>query len=323
MKKNNFVERRMFDEKKKLIEIIMGVTMLFLFFLVIIINNFASYFCGLKELDSIEKIRKFQNSKFSISNIVYDKITDIQEEIVISSERQSGTTIITPYGGGTIPTGTEISYKNYRIYILDTEDANIILCSDKIIKSNNDTIKVTKLYEELNQEIIDEFREYNNNDKENYVFYYSDYNPKGFIIGLIILLGLSMGILIFIRKSKFIKKRTKLGKQIIKIGEYDKIEKEINEQIKNPIYSDNQYILCKDYIIITKCKDIFSNKETELVLIKNIDKIELIPSDKYPDEVFDIVIETESRTYIFQVYNKLEGDKILKYIKEGIIDNEK
>lgn len=316
MKKLDFIENRMFADRGKIV-----IVLIILFIIVFIPFAIISFECigyvfGLKELNSLEKIDRFYNSEFKVSNMEFDNVIDTEESFSITTTYREGVTVISPFGGGTIPTTEREVDKFYDVYILETKDANIILCTkqgEKLDFSKN-KIKVANANKEISQDVLEEFSVYNINNKAMYVFYTS-YSNHGAIKYLLLILISLLILIISIRNSKLLRKTTKVAKQIRKIGDYETVLKDINEQVKESAYKTNNLAICRDYIICT------IKEKTKIIQMKNVKSAESIPDENYPEEIIIIKIEymdqNELKEYTFQIYDKITEEKVLKCINEG------
>ena len=118
--------------------------------------------------------------------------------------------------------------------------------------------------------------------------------------------------LIVNKYSKFIHKKTKLGKAIIELGDYDSIVKEINDQANNPIYTYGNALVVERYILI------FKGKNTEIIPIEGISCVDIIPDRNYPDEIIKIIFEYNESIHSFNVYTKADAKKIEEHISKSI-----
>jgi len=69
----------------------------------------------------------------------------------------------------------------------------------------------------------------------------------GIVCAVLFLTSASLGFVI--PKLPYVKKRTKFGKLVSQREEFHVIERKINEQAKNPVFTDDSIIITQDYII--------------------------------------------------------------------------
>lgn len=321
MKKNKkIIERRMMAEKKWItyvIVVIVFITFAWTFFSLIFlgakIKEWSQFAIGLDKIDTKEKIEKFYNSKYKSAILHFDFAIDTEEEIYIETTTQKETSLLGATGGIVIggPEKSEIEY--YHVYILSCDETTIVLCSN--IKDLDLSTGKIMIYNEysgsyVNEEIRDQ---YDDNEK-GYVFYakskeqtktFSIFNGILFIIKGYIILFL---LLIIIRNLKFIYKRTKLGKRIKELGNFEVMVKELNNQIENAIYTYGNAIVTDEYVLLLKQVD------TEVLKIEEITNVESIPDEKYPEEIIKIELKINENVYNFNVYNKEDAEKVKQHI---------
>ena len=92
---------------------------------------------------------------------------------------------------------------------------------------------------------------------------------------------------------------------------HTKLLKEINKQAKSPIYKSGNVVICESYILLLK------QNETDIIPIKDIQKISSTPDKNYPDEIIQIEIEYNRQKYYFDVYSKDIEQKIINHAKNG------
>ena len=310
MAKFGYVQRRMAVEKVKQLTVLAIFALLFLVFTLSALHHrYSAYFVGLKNLNTKEKIGKFYNSGHDITNLHFDSVINLDETIDITTTSSQSLVL---FGGGGMISGEISTHENtitYSLYLLINEDSYVVFCSNaKNIDFSENKILARNKYKDINQEIISAFDFL---DKPVYVFY-SESNrfPVAWLL-LTITIALS-SIFFYVMLSPRIQKKSKFGRLLIKFGDYDILTEEINEQVKNPICKITSYIICKDYIVKSEIgKD-------EIIPIKAIEIVELIPDKEYPDEVTEIKISFTRnnvlKTCSLFMYDKDSEQTILNHI---------
>lgn len=321
MKKNKkIIERRMMTEKKWItyvIAVIVFIIFVWTFFSLIffgaIINEWSQFAIGLDEINTKKEIEKFYNSKYKSAILHFNFAIDTGEEIYIETTTQKETSIMGATGGIVIGGPETSNIKEYHVYILDCDEITIVLCSN--IKDLDLAAGKIMIYNEysksyVNEEIRDEYDE----TGKGYVFFAkSNEQTKTFsIVNEILFIGkgyiILFLLLIIIRNLKFIHKRTKLGKRIKELGDFDTMVKELDNQIEHSIYTYGNAIVTEEYVLLLKQVD------TEVLKIEEITDLEIIPDEKYPEEIINIEFKSNNDVYNFNVYNKEDAEKIKQHI---------
>ena len=321
MKKNKkIIERRMMTEKKWITYVIVVIvfisfawTFFSLIFLGAKIKEWSQFAIGLDQIDTKEKIEKFYNSKYKSAILHFNFAIDTEEEIYIETTTKKETSLLGATGGIVIggPETSEIEY--YHVYILGCDETTIVLCS-KIKDLDLSTGKIMIYNEYSGSYVNEEIREQYDESGNGYIFYVkSNGQTKTFSIVneiLFILKGyiIFFLILIIIRNLKFIHKRTKLGKRIKELGDFDTMVKELDNQIEHSIYTYGNAIVTEEYVLILKQVD------TDVLKIKEIANLEIIPDEKYPEEIIRIEFKSNDEVYNFNVYSKEDAEKIKQHI---------
>lgn len=311
--KLGFVQRRMKLEKQKIIMGLSVAIMVILFFTSMTLLNYTGYLFGLKDLDTNEKINRFYHSKHYLANLHYEQVVDTKKYVQVETTQKKEWVMVGAQGGMVANLPETKTTKNYRVYLLESKDNIVIFCCNhKEVDLSNKVVKVSNQYkkDKVNEEIIKQLEKV---DKPVYVFYSV---PVSNISNIVVEIGIVLVLWVIywmISHAKILQKNSMLGKRIQKFGkDYETVVKEINEQVKEPIYQTGNVIITKDYVILLQ------QKNTDIIPIKKITSITSKPSEKYPDEVIHIELIEQDKTYCFDVYEKETEIKIINHIQGGI-----
>lgn len=311
--KLEFVQRRMKFEKQKIIMGLSVAIMIILFFTSMTLLNYTGYLFGLKDLDTNEKINRFYHSKHYLANLHYEQVVDTKKYIQIETTQKKEWVMVGAQGGMVANLPETKTTKNYRVYLLESKDNIVIFCCNhKEVDLSNKVVRVSNQYkkDKVNEEIIKQLEKA---DKPVYVFYSV---PVSNISNIVVEIGIVLVLWVIywmISHAKILQKNSMLGKRIQEFGkDYETVVKEINEQVKEPIYQTGNVIITKDYVILLQ------QKNTDIIPIKKITSITSKPSEKYPDEVIHIELIEQDKTYCFDVYEKETEIKIINHIQGGM-----
>ncbi len=311
--KLGFVQRRMKLEKQKIIMGLSVAIMVILFFTSMTLLNYTGYLFGLKDLDTNEKINRFYHSKHYLANLHYEQVVDTKKYVQVETTQKKEWVMVGAQGGMVANLPETKTTKNYRVYLLESKDNIVIFCCNhKEVDLSNKVVKVSNQYkkDKVNEEIIKQLEKV---DKPVYVFYSV---PVSNISNIVVEIGIVLVLWVIywmISHAKILQKNSMLGKRIQEFGkDYETVVKEINEQVKEPIYQTGNVIITKDYVILLQ------QKNTDIIPIKKITSITSKPSEKYPDEVIHIELIEQDKTYCFDVYEKETEIKIINHIQGGI-----
>lgn len=311
--KLGFVQRRMKLEKQKIIMGLSVAIMIILFFTSMTLLNYTGYLFGLKDLDTNEKINRFYHSKHYLANLHYEQVVDTKKYIQIETTQKKEWVMVGAQGGMVANLPETKTTKNYRVYLLESKDNIVIFCCNhKEVDLSNKVVKVSNQYkkDKVNEDIIKQLEKV---DKPVYVFYSV---PVSNISNIVVEIGIVLVLWVIywmISHAKILQKNSMLGKRIQEFGkDYETVVKEINEQVKEPIYQTGNVIITKDYVILLQ------QKNTDIIPIKKITSITSKPSEKYPDEVIHIELIEQDKTYCFDVYEQETEIKIINHIQGGM-----
>lgn len=311
--KLEFVQRRMKFEKQKIIMGLSVAIMIILFFTSMTLLNYTGYLFGLKDLDTNEKINRFYHSKHYLANLHYEQVVDTKKYIQIETTQKKEWVMVGAQGGMVANLPETKTTKNYRVYLLESKDNIVIFCCNhKEVDLSNKVVRVSNQYkkDKVNEDIIKQLEKA---DKPVYVFYSV---PVSNISNIVVEIGIVLVLWVIywmISHAKILQKNSMLGKRIQEFGkDYETVGKEINEQVKEPIYQTGNVIITKDYVILLQ------QKNTDIIPIKKITSITSKPSEKYPDEVIHIELIEQDKTYCFDVYEKETEIKIINHIQGGM-----
>ena len=311
--KLGFVQRRMKLEKQKIIMGLSVAIMVILFFTSMTLLNYTGYLFGLKDLDTNEKINRFYHSKHYLANLHYEQVVDTKKYIQIETTQKKEWVMVVAQGGMVANLPETKTTKNYRVYLLESKDNIVIFCCNhKEVDLSNKVVKVSNQYkkDKVNEHIVKQLEKV---DKPVYVFYSV---PVSNISNIVVEIGIVLVLWVIywmISHAKILQKNSMLGKRIQEFGkDYETVVKEINEQVKEPIYQTGNVIITKDYVILLQ------QKNTDIIPIKKITSITSKPSEKYPDEVIHIELIEQDKTYCFDVYEKETEIKIINNIQDQL-----
>lgn len=311
--KLEFVQRRMKFEKQKIIMGLSVAIMIILFFTSMTLLNYTGYLFGLKDLDTNEKINRFYHSKHYLANLHYEQVVDTKKYVQIETTQKKEWVMVGAQGGMVTNLPETKTTKNYRVYLLESKDNIVIFCCNhKEVDLSNKVVRVSNQYkkDKVNEDIIKQLEKV---DKPVYVFYSV---PVSNISNIVVEIGIVLVLWVIywmISHAKILQKNSMLGKRIQEFGkDYETVVKEINEQVKEPIYQTGNVIITKDYVILLQ------QKNTDIIPIKKITSITSKPSEKYPDEVIHIELIEQDKTYCFDVYEKETEIKIINHIQGGM-----
>lgn len=311
--KLGFVQRRMKLEKQKIIMGLSVAIMIILFFTSMTLLNYTGYLFGLKDLDTNEKINRFYHSKHYLANLHYEQVVDTKKYVQIETTQKKEWVMVGAQGGMVANLPETKTTKNYRVYLLESKDNIVIFCCNhKEVDLSNKVVRVSNQYkkDKVNEDIIKQLEKA---DKPVYVFYSV---PVSNISNIVVEIGIVLVLWVIywmISHAKILQKNSMLGKRIQEFGkDYETVVKEINEQVKEPIYQTGNVIITKDYVILLQ------QKNTDIIPIKKITSITSKPSEKYPDEVIHIELIEQDKTYCFDVYEQETEIKIINHIQGGM-----
>lgn len=311
--KLEFVQRRMKFEKQKIIMGLSVAIMIILFFTSMTLLNYTGYLFGLKDLDTNEKINRFYHSKHYLANLHYEQVVDTKKYVQIETTQKKEWVMVGAQGGMVANLPETKTTKNYRVYLLESKDNIVIFCCNhKEVDLSNKVVRVSNQYkkDKVNEDIIKQLEKV---DKPVYVFYSV---PVSNISNIVVEIGIVLVLWVIywmISHAKILQKNSMLGKRIQEFGkDYETVVKEINEQVKEPIYQTGNVIITKDYVILLQ------QKNTDIIPIKKITSITSKPSEKYPDEVIHIELIEQDKTYCFDVYEQETEIKIINHIQGGM-----
>lgn len=311
--KLGFVQRRMKLEKQKIIMGLSVAIMVILFFISMTLLNYTGYLFGLKDLDTNEKINRFYHSKHYLANLHYEQVVDTKKYVQVETTQKKEWVMVGAQGGMVANLPETKTTKNYRVYLLESKDNIVIFCCNhKEVDLSNKVVKVSNQYkkDKVNEHIVKQLEKV---DKPVYVFYSV---PVSNISNIVVEIGIVLVLWVIywmISHAKILQKNSMLGKRIQEFGkDYETVVKEINEQVKEPIYQTGNVIITKDYVILLQ------QKNTDIIPIKKITSITSKPSEKYPDEVIHIELIEQDKTYCFDVYEKETEIKIINHIQGGM-----
>jgi|GEM_PF-5481226 len=314
--KIGFVQKCMLGEKTRVRAIIILIIFTITLFVGIFIYVNIGYILGVRKLQTNADFQKYKNSKNYKLDLYYKEWLDTKEEISISTKRQQSFVMLGSVSGE-IPGATYESTNIYNVYLMKTiDDVGVIICSKEKLELSSEPIRVRNRYKDLSKKIIDEYKNGFDNQDNIYVLYVEENNglAKGILIFYIITYIILFGILTIIKRSKAIQKHSRLGKSIKELGDYEKVIKDINEQVESPIFETMSKIITKDYFILyTKFPS--KNSYARIIPIKNITNVISTPNPKYPDEIIEISIELIEETICFNVYNQEDEERILNYFR--------
>lgn len=311
--KLGFVQRRMKLEKQKIIMGLSVAIMVILFFTSMTLLNYTGYLFGLKDLDTNEKINRFYHSKHYLANLHYEQVVDTKKYVQIETTQKKEWVMVGAQGGMVANLPETKTTKNYRVYLLESKDNIVIFCCNhKEVDLSNKVVKVSNQYkkDKVNEDIVKQLEKV---DKPVYVFYSV---PVSNISNIVVEIGIVLVLWVIywmISHAKILQKNSMLGKRIQEFGkDYETVVKEINEQVKEPIYQTGNVIITKDYVILLQ------QKNTDIIPIKKITSITSKSNEKYPDEVIHIELIEQDKTYCFDVYEKETEIKIINHIQGGM-----
>ena len=311
--KLGFVQRRMKLEKQKIIMGLSVAIMVILFFTSMTLLNYTGYLFGLKDLDTNEKINRFYHSKHYLANLHYEQVVDTKKYVQVETTQKKEWVMVGAQGGMVANLPETKTTKNYRVYLLESKDNIVIFCCNhKEVDLSNKVVKVSNQYkkDKVNEHIVKQLEKV---DKPVYVFYSV---PVSNISNIVVEIGIVLVLWVIywmISHAKILQKNSMLGKRIQEFGkDYETVVKEINEQVKEPIYQTGNVIITKDYVILLQ------QKNTDIIPIKKITSITSKSNEKYPDEVIHIELIEQDKTYCFDVYEKETEIKIINHIQDQL-----
>lgn len=322
--KLEFVQKCMYQEKTKQTTIIWTIIGMNLIFSILLLIPLRGYLLGQGQIKTKEQIQNFANST-KVSTLHYQSVIGSLPPIIITTQSQKELVLLGTGGGVVIPNQTVKYNKTYQIYWLQADQVDILLCSPKQLDLKKQfTIQIRNHYPELEEKIKE--TAWGTHIPENaYVFYVEDtkYHKILFIEGIILML--LFGTLQFLKRAKSVQKKTKLAKKIQDIGNYEETVNKINQQVKQPIYQTAIEIITQDYLILYDKLNTRPSKETKIIPLKNILKVNSYPHPKYPEEIIQIHIQYQKNqtqeTYDLQVYDKESEKKVLEALSKGDVSD--
>lgn len=313
--KLGFIQKYMFMERRKLITAVMVPALVIILLLGLSLAFQVKYLFKFHDISDKEGIEQFRNSKAYTAKLYYDEVFEGEGSVTITTTTQRGVTVIGSYGGGTIPTGETKYNTDYKVYFLRTQDNSYILyCTKGEFDDSKNWVDVSYEYKELEKDIISYFLP--EAEDNIYVVYESQKINMIFVIIMLSAVLFMITALQLIEHSKLLQKHSDLGKRIAKLGEFKTVAADINKQEKEAIHVGYQYLICKDYFISAG-----QATKTVIIPMKDILNITSVPDEYYPEEIINITIEyvedEETKTYLFNVYNKEDESKILNILKKG------
>ena len=297
--RDRWVEKQIHAERRKSRLILMIIAVSFgVLTLIIAYNLLKPHVDGLYRLDTLDRVSRFCAQDYVDGVLTYDAAYDTHGTFTVTSSNNSNFSAMMNGAYVEVPVHAKPSEKEYHVWQLAGDGYAVLFCTEGIFEDTG-TVHVQSQYRELSTQIINQFSPGTENV---YVLY--DAGSPFYAIAVMAVSALAAVFLTLLLRSQFLQKRSYLGKQIARLGDYRNIKEDINRQALTPLFESTGCTILQDWIFFRISYGSFSNAPqfTTVVPASAVKDIVIAENKEDDDDIFRCAVYLNDYKEAFEIY---------------------
>lgn len=317
--RDRWVEKQIHLERRKSPLILMIIA----FFLAVLTVLLAylilkPHMDGLYRLDTADRVSRFCAEDYVNAVLVYDSASDTHGSFTLTSSNDRTLSAMMNGAYMEVPINAKPSEKEYHVWKLTGDGYTVLYCTEGTFEDTG-SVHVQSQYRELSVQIIGQFSP---GAQNVYVLY-----DAGSLIPAYAVMAASAFAAIFLAllsRSPFMQKRSHLGKQIVRLGDYETIKADINRQSLHPLFENSGCTILQDWIFFRTSYGSFSNAPqlTTIVPVSSVREIKIAPDEEGDANIFVCSFYLDGYTEAFEAYldsqEVIEMEKLKSLLCSGV-----
>lgn len=297
--KVRWIEKQIKSERRRsplilmIISFFLGVLAILLAYLML-----KPHIDGLYNLDTADKVARFCTENYVDAVLVYDAASDTHGSFTITSSNDRSLSLMVNGAYLEVPINANPSEKEYHVWKLIGNGYTVFYCTEGLFEDTG-SVHVQSQYRELSAEIINQFSP---SAESTYVLYDAgSLIPAYLVMAISAFAAISLGLF---SRSQFIEKRSYLGRQIARLGDYKSVKEDINRQSLHPLFENASCTILQDWIFFRTSHGSFSNAPqfTTVVPVSAVKDITITPDENDDDEFAICSFKLDGYKEAFETY---------------------